>query len=158
MSKLSGPMIDALVTAVQYDDGFRLSDHVKPNTRAALETRKLTEGGWLTIDGVKARTENMTLPEAAEQLSAQQWATTQEKVGALIGRPVEKVSSSTGSLTGGRTRPFVVQQYRNGIWSDVPGMSYRTWGTANVKRLQRQSIYSDAICRVLDVTENRVCP
>lgn len=56
--KLTQPMVDALVGAVYYPgDGYQL-DEVKTVTRKALEARGLTEGGWLTPEGIDARVAN----------------------------------------------------------------------------------------------------
>lgn len=68
MSKLSQPMIDALVGSEKDEFGYRLGE-IKRQTYTALEGRGLvqgrgpTQGGWLTPEGVQARSEHVSTPE-----------------------------------------------------------------------------------------------
>jgi hypothetical protein len=152
MAKLSGPMIDALITAVYLpnDNAFQLTDAVKPSTRKALDARELIAGDLLTLNGVVARLENggSGYPVALTESVA---VTADRSENAPI-------ADWEAELLGiNPDRPYVVQQYRNGAWFNVPGMEYHTWGTASVKRNQRHARYVDAVCRVVNVIEDRVC-
>lgn len=62
MSKLSQPMIDALVSSTEDEFGFQLGE-IKRQTYTALEGRGLSSGGWLTPAGIEARSEHVSTPE-----------------------------------------------------------------------------------------------
>lgn len=159
MSKLSGPMSDALSDLASYgvfQTGTRKQTITGLITRGLIiktgdDDYSLTAAGWAEL----GTTAPVTVTDDERK----------ERVKTIVGKvTVPGDMSASGPFADWEAellginpdRPYMVEMLYRDAWIIVLGTDSRTWGRANVLRMRMASKGSTNV-RVVNTVENRIC-